>query len=371
LKEIQVYVNTSNTSTGATLLGTTAATEFVHGGLAQSTTRYYFLKAVDFTGNVSGFSSGTGAVTTEADPQDGADGADGADGVNGSNGDDGDTVATGRVYYQTLQSSSPSAPSASGFNFSTGLLSGLSSGWSQTQPSVDITDTTVQEWSASFTATKDGGTGTVTVSFGSVTGAIQVTTDIESDNYVSGTSGWQIQRDTGNAEFGAASIRGTLTANQIQIDNVTLDSDGSGNLIIKSSGVDTAQIKSDALSDVASASTSSASLGTSSPGTTVLTANVSGSVGDKFLIVASVNDVTHTTSSAYLNATVFLNSASQVYMSDIGRGFNSTSKGGFTLVGVNTLNTTGSNIPVDFRVYSSNSGSSTSQCFLRVIRLKR
>ena len=175
-------------------------------------------------------------MTTEADPQ------DGQDGDNGSNGAAGDTVATGRVYYQTLQSSSPSAPSASGFNFSTGLLTGLSSGWAQTQPSVDITDTSVQEWSASFTATKDGGTGTVTVSFGSVTGAIQVTTDIESDNFVSGSSGWQIQRDTGTAEFGSASIRGTLTANQIQIDNVTLDSDGSGNLIIKDGGVTGTQI---------------------------------------------------------------------------------------------------------------------------------
>ena len=246
-KEVQVYVNTSNTTSGATLLGSTAATEFVHGGLPENTTRYYFLKALDFTGNPSGFSTGTGAVTTQADPQ---DGQDGTNGTNGTNGDDGDTVATGRVYYQTLQSSSPSSPSASSFNFSTGLLTGLSSGWSQTQPAVDITDTSVYEWSAPFTATKDGTTSAITVSFGSVTSAIQVTTDIESDNYVSGVSGWQIQRDTGNAEFGAAAIRGTLTASQVQIDNVTLDSDGSGNLIIKTGGVDTAQIAANAISQI-------------------------------------------------------------------------------------------------------------------------
>jgi len=229
-KEVQVYVNTSNTTSGATLLGSTAATEFVHGGLPESTTRYYFLKALDFTGNPSGFSAGTGPVTTEADPQDGEDGV-------GVDGDDGDTVATGRVYYQILQSGQPSAPSATGFNFSTGQLTGLSSNYSQTPPSVEITNTSVYEWSTTFTATKDGVTGVVSVSFGTLTNVIQVTATIQSDNFQTGVQGWQINRSNDTAEFGAAFIRGTLTANQVQIDNVTLDSDGSGNLIIKDAGV--------------------------------------------------------------------------------------------------------------------------------------
>jgi len=369
LKEIQVYVNTSNTSTGATLLGTTAATEFVHGGLAQNTTRYYFLKAVDFTGNVSGFSTGTDAVTTEADPQDGEDGQDGTNGSNGAAGDDGDTVATGRVYYQTLQSSSPSAPSASGFNFSTGLLTGLSSGWSQTQPSVDITDTTVQEWSASFTATKDGGTGTVTVSFGSVTGAIQVTTDIESDNFVSGSSGWQIQRDTGTAEFGAASIRGTLSASQIQIDNVTLDSDGSGNLIIKNSGVDTAQIKDDALSASATANVSSASVGTSN--SDVLSTSVSAVFGERFLVVGRVASITTTNSAHYLDeAIIFLNNASTAYIYDVNAGTSSTTKGGFVVSGIITANSTGS-LTVKIRMRANGGTITCNNIFLNIIRLKK
>jgi len=210
-KETQVYVNTSNTTTGATLLGTTSATEFVHGGLAQNTTRYYFLKAVDFTGNASGFSSGTSA-TTLPDPATGATGADGADGADG---DTGDTVVSGRVYYQTIQSSAPSTPSATSYNVSTASFSGLTSGWALTQPQIDITDTSIQEWSSAFTVTIDGVTSAQTIVFTTPTGAIQVADDIESDNYVAGTSGWKIERDTGFAEFGSAAIRDTLTVGQI------------------------------------------------------------------------------------------------------------------------------------------------------------
>ena len=56
-----------------------------------------------------------------------------------------------------------------------------------------------------------------TVTFVNPTGSLTLGTDIQSDNFVAGTSGWRIQRDTGDAEFGAATIRGTLTANQIQL----------------------------------------------------------------------------------------------------------------------------------------------------------
>lgn len=42
---------------------------------------------------------------------------------------------------------------------------------------------------------------------------IQVT--LESDNFVTGTSGWQINRDTGSVEFQDATIRGTLNASDI------------------------------------------------------------------------------------------------------------------------------------------------------------
>ena len=276
-KQVQIYVNTSNTTSGASLIGTTASSEFTHTGLPELTTRYYWLKSQDYTGNVSGFSSGTGAVTTLQDPQDGTnglDGADGADGVDGVNGADGvngtngtngsdgadgatgDTVVIGKVYYQTLQGSAPNTPSATSYNVSTASFTGLTSGWSLTQPSVDITDTSIKEWSSDFTVTIDGTTSAQTKVFTSPSGSIQVATDIESDNYVAGTSGWKIERDTGNAEFQNATIRGTLnatdiTAGTLEADHIKLTGsqleNSGGTLVISSGGVDTTELANDAV----------------------------------------------------------------------------------------------------------------------------
>lgn len=219
LKGYNVYRNTSN-SQPASPVAFVSADKYVDGALAATTTYYYWITALDHTDNES-TAVASGSVTTSAPPQDGADGADGADGINGTNGVDGadgatgDTVVTGKVYYQTLQSSAPSTPSASSYSVSTASFTGLTSGWSLTQPSVDVTDTSVREWSSDFTVTIDGTTSAQTIVFTSPSGAIQVTTDLESDNYVAGTSGWHIERDTGNAEFQNATIRGTLNASDI------------------------------------------------------------------------------------------------------------------------------------------------------------
>jgi hypothetical protein len=206
-KDVEVFVNSSNTTAGATAIGTSAGTEFTHGGLAASTTNWYFVKARDFSGNASAFSTGASG-TTLADPSDG---------------NNGDTIITGRVYYQTLQASAPSTPSASSYNTSTATFVGLTAGWSLSQPSVDITDTSVKEWSSAFQVTIDGATSAQTLYFSTPTGAIQVTADIESDNYVAGTSGWKIERDTGNAEFQNATIRGTLNATDITTGTISAD----------------------------------------------------------------------------------------------------------------------------------------------------
>ena len=56
---------------------------------------------------------------------------------------------------------------------------------------------------------------------------------------------------------GGVITTGTINANRINIDNVTLDTDGSGQLIIKASGVDTPQIKNNAVSLPSSAFTAS------------------------------------------------------------------------------------------------------------------
>jgi len=141
----------------------------------------------------------------------------------GADGATGDTIITGKVYYGNLQSSSPSTPNATSWNINTSTFVGLTSNWSQNQPPVNVTDTSLREWSSFFTVTIDGSNNSQTISFTTPSGAIQVTDDIESDNYVAGTSGWQIQRDTGNAEFGAAAIRGQLTGGQIAANAITAD----------------------------------------------------------------------------------------------------------------------------------------------------
>ena len=135
-------------------------------------------------------------------------GAEGADGTSGN------SVVTGKVYYQTLQPSSPGTPSATSYDTATGSFTGLTSGWSQNQPTADVTDTTNLEWSSIFVVIIDPDDNQ-TINFTTSTGAAQFTTDIESDNYVAGSSGWKLERDTGNAEFGSAVIRGTLSVGQI------------------------------------------------------------------------------------------------------------------------------------------------------------
>jgi len=134
---------------------------------------------------------------------------------------------TGTLYYQSVQSSNPGAPTAATWSIpNNDFLSITPSGvWSHTQPPVTITDTSVREWHTNYTVTLNTSVNpiTSTVTFSYPEGAIQVTDDIESDNYSPGSSGWSIRRDDGYAEFGAAAIRGQLTASQIAANAITAD----------------------------------------------------------------------------------------------------------------------------------------------------
>lgn len=234
LKGYYVYRNTSN-SQPASPIAFVSADKYVDGGLSNSTTYYYWVKSVDFSGNQS-TSVASGSVTTNPELVNGTNGTNGVDGADGADGATGDTVVTGKVYYQTLQTSSPSTPSATSYSVSNASFTGLSSGWSLTQPAVDITDTSVYEWSSDFTVTIDGVTSAQTLVFTSPASAIQVTNDIESDNYNGGgfnssgvrltpyaTQGWHIDRSSGSAEFQNAVIRGTLNANDIVSGTISVD----------------------------------------------------------------------------------------------------------------------------------------------------
>jgi len=138
-----------------------------------------------------------------------------SNGTNGAAGADGAELESGLVYYSTASASSPGTPSATDYNFNTGIFTNLTSGW-QTQPVVvNITSTTALFWSARYRITKGPTDSTATVSFNAPIASVNFGTNIQSDNYVTGSSGWQIQRASGNAEFNNVDIRGGLIASSI------------------------------------------------------------------------------------------------------------------------------------------------------------
>ena len=216
LRGYYIYRNTVNTQP-ADPIAFSGSDKYVDGGLAVASTYYYWVTAVDFTGNESS-AVASGQITSDSiEPTQ-------------------DTrIYTGVVWYQTLQATAPSTPSATGYSETTLTLSGLTSGWAETQPVVGATDTTVKEWKSSFKAEYDIDDN-LSITFSAPTGSFQFTDDIASDNYngsgdgnTLGTQGWYINRDTGFAEFGSAAIRDTLSVGQVpilpqtQITNLTSD----------------------------------------------------------------------------------------------------------------------------------------------------
>jgi hypothetical protein len=176
-----------------------------------------------------------------------------ANGNDGTDGAAGDTKITGSVFYQTLRSTRPAIPSASGYSPGTGTFIGLSPGWGQNQPTVDITDTSLQEWRSDYVVTITA-QGTTQTSFTTPTGAIQVASVIQSDNFNGnpngsnlGTQGWSLDRNSGTIIVDAAYIRGTLTAQQIDLDGNVLTG-GSNGITITSNGVTTDFIRTNATS---------------------------------------------------------------------------------------------------------------------------
>ena len=70
LNYVEVYENDTDNSGSATLVGTSAGSEFIRPNLGVSVTKYYFLKAVDYSGNKSAFTAGVSGTTTFIDDPD-------------------------------------------------------------------------------------------------------------------------------------------------------------------------------------------------------------------------------------------------------------------------------------------------------------
>ena len=149
--------------------------------------------------------------------EDGADGSDGTNGSDGSDGTDATQTAEGSVYYTVSQSDNPGVPSASNYNFTDGSFTGLTANWQVDPVTVTIENTSDTFWMSRWRAVQAPGASTATTTFQTPIGSLVLGTNLQSDNFVEGSAGWRIQRDTGDAEFGAAVIRGELVADQIRI----------------------------------------------------------------------------------------------------------------------------------------------------------
>ena len=102
----------------------------------------------------------------------GASGSKGDPGTDGTDGTDGRRTATGMVHYQITATSAPATPSATSYNFSTGVFTGLTANWGTGAPTY-ASGNSNKYWYAIYTVvetTAGGGTGTPT--FGSPTQAI-------------------------------------------------------------------------------------------------------------------------------------------------------------------------------------------------------
>jgi len=120
-------------------------------------------------------------------------------------------VESGLVYYTQASASNPGTPTATSYNFTTGAFTGLTSGWQTSPVTVNITSTTALFWSSRFRVIEPP-TGSPTVTFDTPIASVNFGTNIQSDNYIAGSSGWQIQRASGDAEFNNITARGSLTS---------------------------------------------------------------------------------------------------------------------------------------------------------------
>ena len=115
---IRVYRNTTNSSSTATQVGSVYGEAFTDNGLSDSATYYYWLKAEDTTGNLSGF-TGSVSVTTLA-------------GTTGPTGATGPRNALVYFFYNISSASAPTAPTTAeiAYDFATSTATISKANWS-------------------------------------------------------------------------------------------------------------------------------------------------------------------------------------------------------------------------------------------------
>ena len=151
--------------------------------------------------------------------------------------------STQRVVYRGPQLDMPSAPSANSINFNNGSISNLTSNWALQLPTVGVIGTNDIYWQSTLTFTEASLGGSQTVVSTAPTPVQVYGTDIASDNFVSGESGWRLERDTGNAEIEDAVIRGSFSTGNLVVNSSYTPTSGEG-LIAESGNFVTGNVAS-------------------------------------------------------------------------------------------------------------------------------
>jgi hypothetical protein len=191
---------------------------FVNGSLDDSEDYFYKIKSVDYSGNKSTFSAIVSATTDAPASPPRAD--------------------NGYVYYTQSSANAPSTPSATSYNYDTASFGGLTANWQKNPPTINGADG--KFWASSFTITESSFGGSQTITFSAPFASTQF------DGLVTFTN---LNSELANASSteittinGGLIKTGLIDANRVKIDDATIDTDGSGNLIIKAGGVGTTQM---------------------------------------------------------------------------------------------------------------------------------
>tara|TARA_R110000751_G_scaffold1451_6_gene5478 strand:+ start:54 stop:2753 length:2700 start_codon:yes stop_codon:yes gene_type:complete len=187
---------------------------FVNGSLADSEDYFYKIKSVDYSGNKSDFSAIVSATTDAPASPPRAD--------------------NGYVYYTQSSASAPSTPTATSYNYDTASFGGLTTNWQKNPPTINGADG--KFWAASYTITESSFGGSQTITFSAPFASTQFDGLVTFTNLNTGLAAASTTID------GDKIKTGLIDANRIKIDDATIDTDGSGNLIIKAGGVGETQI---------------------------------------------------------------------------------------------------------------------------------
>lgn len=239
LRQIQIWESDTNDSGAAALIAYSGGSEFYRGNLNVDTTKFYFLKAEDYTGNTSAFSASATATSS---------GVDSAD-FEGSVRDlflsqdldiiepvsslpvSGDFVGQqkllttdGKLYRWTgtawaLSVAEPADGTVTADKIVANTITGgLMAASGIITNSAQINDALITNAKIQNAAITNAKIEDAAVTNAKISGAIQST------NYASGSDGWQIDK-AGSAEFNDVTVRGDIEGSTLSLDSLRLKLD--------------------------------------------------------------------------------------------------------------------------------------------------